>query len=237
MGKQSWKAGNMLNPVPAVMVSVADQNHRPNIITVAWAGTVCTNPPMVSISVRPSRYSYEIIEKTGEFVINLTNEKLAKACDYCGVVSGRDVDKFKKTGLTPVPVEHVKAPAIAESPVNIACRVVESHPLGSHTMFVAEVLGVTVDDAYLDETGKFDINGTGLIMYSHGEYFALGKKLGKFVDASLNPTRLTILDDASDRLFRASAMMAMEPNSVPTASLPRQSRTLHTMPTMLARLP
>lgn len=96
MGKQSWKAGNMLNPVPAVMVSVADQNHRPNIITVAWAGTVCTNPPMVSISVRPSRYSYEIIEKTGEFVINLTNEKLAKACDYCGVVSGRDVDKFKK---------------------------------------------------------------------------------------------------------------------------------------------
>ena len=155
MGKQSWKAGNMLNPVPAVMVSVADQNHRPNIITVAWAGTVCTNPPMVSISVRPSRYSYEIIEKTGEFVINLTNEKL-------------------------VPVEHVKAPAIAESPVNIACRVVESHPLGSHTMFVAEVLGVTVDDAYLDETGKFDINGTGLIMYSHGEYFALGKKLGKF---------------------------------------------------------
>ena len=180
MGKQSWKAGNMLNPVPAVMVSVADQNHRPNIITVAWAGTVCTNPPMVSISVRPSRYSYEIIEKTGEFVINLTNEKLAKACDYCGVVSGRDVDKFKKTGLTPVPVEHVKAPAIAESPVNIACRVVESHPLGSHTMFVAEVLGVTVDDTYLDETGKFDINGTGLIMYSHGEYFALGKKLGKF---------------------------------------------------------
>ena len=180
MGKQSWKAGNMLNPVPAVMVSVADQNHRPNIITVAWAGTVCTNPPMVSISVRPSRYSYEIIEKTGEFVINLTNEKLAKACDYCGVVSGRDVDKFKKTGLTPVPVENVKAPAIAESPVNIACRVVESHPLGSHTMFVAEVLGVTVDDAYLDETGKFDINGTGLIMYSHGEYFALGKKLGKF---------------------------------------------------------
>lgn len=180
MGKQSWKAGNMLNPVPAVMVSVADQNHRPNIITVAWAGTVCTNPPMISISVRPSRYSYEIIEKTGEFVINLTNEKLAKACDYCGVVSGRDVDKFKKTGLTPVPVEHVKAPAIAESPVNIACRVVESHPLGSHTMFVAEVLGVTVDDTYLDETGKFDINGTGLIMYSHGEYFALGKKLGKF---------------------------------------------------------
>ena len=192
MAKQNWKPGNMLYPLPAVMVSCQSSaahdplcerpelDGKPNIITVAWAGTVCTNPPMVSISVRPSRYSYEIIEKTGEFVINLTNEKLAKACDYCGVVSGRDVDKFKKTGLTPVPVEHVKAPAIAESPVNIACRVVESHPLGSHTMFVAEVLGVTVDDAYLDETGKFDINGTGLIMYSHGEYFELGKKLGSF---------------------------------------------------------
>ena len=146
MGKQSWKPGNMLNPVPAVMVSVADEDHRPNIITVAWAGTICTNPPMVSISVRPSRYSYDIIEKTGEFVINLTTEKLARACDYCGVVSGRDVDKFAKTGLTPMPVEHVSAPAIAESPVNIACRVTESHALGSHTMFIAEVVGVTVDD-------------------------------------------------------------------------------------------
>ena len=180
MGKQSWKAGNMLNPVPAVMVSVADKSGRANIITVAWAGTVCTNPPMVSISVRPSRYSYEIIETTGEFVINLTNEKLVRACDYCGVVSGRDVDKFKKTGLTPMAVEHVNAPAIAESPVNIACRVVESRPLGSHTMFLAEVLGVTVDEEYLDETGRFGINETGLIMYSHGEYFALGKKLGSF---------------------------------------------------------
>ena len=180
MGKQSWKPGNMLNPVPAVMVSVADEAHRPNIITVAWAGTICTNPPMVSISVRPSRYSYDIIEKTGEFVINLTTEKLARACDYCGVVSGRDVDKFAKTGLTPMPVEHVSAPAIAESPVNIACRVTESRALGSHTMFIAEVVGVTVDDEYLDENDRFHINDANLIMYSHGEYFALGKYLGKF---------------------------------------------------------
>ena len=180
MPKIEWKPGNMLYPLPVVMVSVADEEGHDNIITVAWAGTVCTNPPMVSISVRPERYSYKMLMETREFVINLTTEKLAYATDYCGVKSGRDVDKFKKTGLTPVPVEHVKAPAIAESPVNIACRVVESHPLGSHTMFVAEVLGVTVDDTYLDETGKFDINGTGLIMYSHGEYFALGKKLGKF---------------------------------------------------------
>lgn len=180
MGKQSWKAGNMLNPVPAVMVSVADRENRPNIITVAWAGTVCTNPPMVSISVRPSRHSYHIIEETGEFVINLTTAELVKACDYCGVVSGRDVDKFAKTGLTPMPVEHVHAPAIAESPVNIACRVVESRPLGSHTMFLAEVLGVTVDDAYLDERDRLHINDAGLVMYSHGEYFSLGEKLGKF---------------------------------------------------------
>lgn len=180
MGKQSWKAGNMLNPVPAVMVSVADRENRPNIITVAWAGTVCTNPPMVSISVRPSRHSYHIIEETGEFVINLTTAELVKACDYCGVVSGRDVNKFAKTGLTPMPVEHVHAPAIAESPVNIACRVVESRPLGSHTMFLAEVLGVTVDDAYLDESDRLHINDAGLVMYSHGEYFSLGEKLGKF---------------------------------------------------------
>ena len=180
MGKQSWKPGNMLNPVPAVMVSCADREGQPNIITIAWAGTVCTNPPMVSISVRPTRYSYDMIRETGEFVINLVTEPLTRACDYCGVVSGRDVDKFAKTGLTPVPVEGVSVPGIAESPVSIACRVVEERALGSHTMFLAEVVGVTADDRYLDETGRFDINGTGLIMYSHGEYFGLGRKLGKF---------------------------------------------------------
>ena len=180
MGKQHWKPGNMLNPVPAVMVSVTDKDGRSNIITVAWAGTVCTNPPMVSISVRPSRYSYKMIEDTGEIVINLTNESLDKACDYCGVVSGRDVDKFKKTGLTPIPMEHVRAMGIGESPVNMECRVTEKRELGSHTMFIAEVVGVTVDDSYMDETGKFHINESGLVMYSHGEYFALGKNLGKF---------------------------------------------------------
>ena len=180
MGKQSWKAGNMLNPVPAVMVSVADQNHRPNIITVAWAGTVCTNPPMVSISVRPSRYSYEIIEKTGEFVINLTNEKLAKACDYCGVVSGRDVDKFKAVHLTRQPASHVGAPMIKESPVSIECRVREVQEYGSHSVFTADVLAVHVDDKYMDEKGKFDLALANPIVYSHGEYYGLGKKLGTF---------------------------------------------------------
>ena len=180
IGKQHWKPGNMLNPVPAVMVSVTDKEGKSNIITVAWAGTVCTNPPMVSISVRPSRYSYQILEETGEFVINLTNESLVKACDYCGVVSGRDVDKFAKTGLTPIPMEHVHAMGIDESPVNMECKITEKRELGSHTMFIAEVVGVTVDDQYMDETGKFHINESGLVMYSHGEYFALGKKLGKF---------------------------------------------------------
>lgn len=179
-GKQSWKPGNMLNPVPAVMVSVADSAGKKNIITVAWAGTICTNPPMVSISVRPERYSYHMIEETGEFVINLTNDKLVEACDYCGVVSGREVDKFQKMNLTPISVEHVKAPAIGESPVNIACQVVSKQELGSHTMFLAKVVGVTVDESYMDETGKFHINDTGLVMYSHGEYFRLGDKLGKF---------------------------------------------------------
>lgn len=170
----------MLNPVPAVMVTVADKNEKANIITIAWAGTVCTDPPMVSISLRPERYSTHMIQERGEFVINLTTEKLVRACDYCGVTSGRDVDKFEAMGLTPLALEHVGVPGIAESPVNISCRVVEEKPLGSHTMFLARVLGVTVDEALLDEKGKFHLNEAGLVMYSHGEYYGLGSYLGKF---------------------------------------------------------
>lgn len=180
MGKQHWKAGNMLNPVPAVMVSVTDTEGKNNIITVAWAGTVCTNPPMLSISVRPERYSYDIIKQTEEFVVNLTTEELARACDFCGVRSGRDVDKFKELGLTPIKLPNVSAVGISESPVNIECRVSRIQELGSHTMFIADVVGVTVDEKYMDEKGKFNINDTGLVMYSHGEYFRLGENLGKF---------------------------------------------------------
>lgn len=180
MGKQNWKPGNMLNPVPAVMVSVADKKGNNNIITVAWAGTICTNPPMVSISVRPERHSYNIIKETGEFVVNLTTEELAFACDYCGVTSGRDVNKYEKLNLTPLKMQNVNAPGIAESPVNIECKVREIKELGSHHMFIADVVGVTVDDKYMDEKNKFNINETGLVMYSHGEYFAMGEKLGKF---------------------------------------------------------
>ena len=180
MEKETWKAGNMLYPLPAVMVSVSDGEGNDNIITVAWAGTVCTNPPMVSISVRPSRFSYDMLRKTGEFVINLTTEKLAYATDYCGVRSGRDVDKFQEMHLTPQPSEKVKAPGIAESPVNIECRVTQVLELGTHDMFLAEVVAVRVDDDYMDEKGRFDLNAADLVTYSHGEYFTLGKKIGTF---------------------------------------------------------
>ena len=180
MSKQLWKPGNMLYPLPVVMVSVADKEGKSNIITIAWAGTVCSNPPMVSISVRPERYSYDIIKETGEFVINLTTKELTYATDYCGVKSGRDVDKFKEMGLTALPGKEVKAPLIAESPVNIECKVVQELALGSHTMFVGEVVNVTVEDKYLNESVKFELNSTGLVSYSHGEYFLLGEKLGKF---------------------------------------------------------
>lgn len=180
MAKISFKPGNMLYPLPAVLVSVADNAGRTNILTVAWAGTVCTNPPMVGISVRPSRYSHHMIVETGGFVINLTTEELAHATDYCGVRSGREVDKWKEAKLTPVKSEVVKAPCIAESPVNIECRVVRTEQLGSHDMFLAEVVAVHVDDRYMDGTGSFHLEKARPIVYSHGEYYALGKRIGKF---------------------------------------------------------
>lgn len=170
----------MLYPVPPVMVSCKRGDEKPNIITVAWAGTICSSPAMVSISVRPERYSYDIIKESGEFVINLVTEKLTFATDYCGVKSGRDEDKFKAMNLTPLASQHVNAPGIEESPVNIECKVKDIIPLGSHHMFVAEVVGVTIDEKYMDETGKFNLNHSGLVSYSHGEYFELGKKIGKF---------------------------------------------------------
>jgi flavin reductase (DIM6/NTAB) family NADH-FMN oxidoreductase RutF len=180
MSKINWKPGNMLYPLPAVMISCQEKNQKPNIITVAWAGTVCSDPVMVSISVRKERYSHDIIKNTGEFVINLVTEDLTYATDYCGVKSGKDVDKFKKCHLTPIAIEGVNAPAIKESPLNLACKVKEIKELGSHDMFIAEVVGVTVDDKYMNENGKFELNSSKLVTYSHGEYFGLGKKIGKF---------------------------------------------------------
>ncbi len=180
MGREVWKPGNMLYPVPAVMVSCGREGEKPNIITLAWVGNVCSDPVMLTISVRKNRYSYDIIKETGEFVVNLTNRELARACDWCGVKSGRDFDKYKEMGLTPSKSETVKAPGIAESPVSIECKVKDVVELGTHDMFVAEVTAVTVDDKYMDESGKFDLDAADLIAYSHGEYFTLGEKLGKF---------------------------------------------------------
>ncbi|SHJ98085.1 flavin reductase family protein [Hespellia stercorisuis] len=181
MGKQLWKPGNMVYPLPAAMVSAGDDKGSTNILTVAWTGTVCTNPPMLYISVRPERYSYHMIKESGEFVVNLTTEKLAYATDYCGVRSGRDVDKWKEMNLTRGKAAHLKyAPIIEESPVNIECRVTEIKELGSHHMFLAEVAGVQVSDEYMNETNKFELNSTGLLAYSHGEYLSLGEPLGTF---------------------------------------------------------
>lgn len=180
MPKQIWKPGNMLYPLPAVMVSCGRQGETPNIITVAWAGNICTNPPMLSISVRKERFSHAIIKENGEFVVNLVGRDLVKAADWCGVKSGRDFDKFKEMKLTPQKSQKISCPGILESPVNIECRVRQILELGSHDMFVADVLCVTVDDKYMDEKGRFDLGAADLVTYSHGEYFELGDKLGKF---------------------------------------------------------
>ena len=180
MGKQSWKPGNMLYPLPAVLVSVADRQGHTNLFTVAWAGTVCSDPPMVSISVRPERYSYHMIEETNEFVINLTTEELCYATDFCGVRSGRDLDKWKETHLTKVTGDIVGAPLIAQSPVNLECQVVEKKDLGTHTMFLAKVVAVHADERFIDDKNRFHLDQAKPIVYSHGTYFAVGKSLGTF---------------------------------------------------------
>ncbi len=180
MTKISWKPGNMVYPLPAVMVSCADKAGNSNIITVAWTGTVCTNPPMAYISVRPERHSYQMIRETGEFVINLTTKDLAYATDFCGVRSGKDYDKFSEMKLTREKADQVSAPMIGESPVNIECKVTEVKELGSHHMFLAEVVAVHVDDRYLNENQKFELGKAEPIVYSHGEYYGLGNLLGTF---------------------------------------------------------
>ena len=174
------KPGNFLYPVPAVMVSCADKEGKPNIITVAWAGTICSDPPMVSISVRKSRYSYQLIRESGEFVINLTTEALIRAADYCGVRSGREHDKFAECHLTPEKSEKVSAPSVKESPVSIECVVKQVAELGTHDMFMAEVVCVRVDESMLDATGKFRMEDADLAVYSHGTYYGLGRMLGTF---------------------------------------------------------
>ncbi|MBR1866335.1 MAG: flavin reductase family protein [Lachnospiraceae bacterium] len=180
MAKQSWKPGNMLYPLPAVLVTCRDRGGRDNVLTVAWTGTVCSSPAMVSISVRKERYSHSMIKESGEFVINLTTKELMRATDYCGVRSGREEDKFAAMNLTKGRAEKVKAPILMESPVNIECRVTQILELGSHDLFLAEVVNVQVSDEYLDEAGSFHLNDAELLAYSHGGYYSLGAKLGTF---------------------------------------------------------
>ncbi|MGN0734658.1 MAG: flavin reductase family protein [Anaerovoracaceae bacterium] len=185
--KKSFKPGTLLSPVPAVMVSCGEGDSK-NIITIGWTGIINSEPPITYISVRKSRHSHHIIEETGEFVINLTTEKLARATDYCGVKSGRDIDKFKELKLTPEPGEKVKCPMIAESPVNLECRVIEVKSYPTHDMFIAEIVAVHADDEIIDEKGRIDISSAGLLAYVHGEYFGLRKaSIGRFGFSVMKP--------------------------------------------------
>ena len=180
MAKQKWKAGNMVYPLPAVLVSCGDKEGNVNLMTAAWTGTICSEPPMVYVSIRKERYSHHMIKETGEYVIHLTTEKLAEATEFCGVRSGRDMDKFKEMKLTPVKGELQYAPMVAESPVSIECKVTEVMELGSHDMFIAEVTAVYVDEQYMDAKGTFHLEKAEPLVYSHGQYYGVGKHLGGF---------------------------------------------------------
>jgi len=180
MAKQQWKPGNMLYPLPAVMVTCGDKSGRKNVMTAAWTGTVCSDPPMVYVSIRKSRFSHHMISESGEYVINLTTQKLAKATDYAGVRSGEKEDKFRATGLTPVMGTLEYAPMLDESPLCIECKVETIHELGSHDMFIARVVAVHADEEYMDKKGKFDLERAVPLVYSHGQYYGIGKHIGRF---------------------------------------------------------
>lgn len=181
MSKISWKPGTMVYPAPAAIVTAGASPEEWNMLTIAWTGTVCTDPPMLYISVRPSRHSYELLMKNMEFTLNLTTEAMARATDWVGVRSGADFDKWKETGLTPIPGLAVKSPTILEAPLSVECRVKEVMRLGTHDMFIAEVLGIRADEKWIDpETGAFSLKDAGLLVYVHGGYYALGDFIGKF---------------------------------------------------------
>ncbi len=193
MAKQIWKPANLLNPVPAVMVSCSDNEGHQNVMTAAWCGTVCSDPVMVSVSIRKSRYSHELISKSGEYVINLVSRDMVKACDFVGIKSGRNIDKFALKGdlrITGCPSQEVGALSIAESPVSLECKVKQVLELGSHDMFIGEVVSTTVDDRILDENGRLDLKKADLVAYSHGEYYGLGELLGKFSFSTHKDERL-----------------------------------------------
>ena len=179
--KTSWKPGNLLSPVPVVLVSCGgSKGTHPNLITIAWVGSVCSEPPMLSIAVRPERHSHAILNATGEFVVNVPSADQARWTDWCGVVSGRDVDKFAVTGLTPAAGRKVACPIVMECPLNIECRIRNSLQLGSHTLFLAEVVAVQVSALIVDSRGRLELRKAGLMAYAHGHYFALGRHLGHF---------------------------------------------------------
>ena len=179
--KQQWKPGTLIYPLPAVLISCGETEAEYNMLTVAWVGTICTNPAMCYISVRPERHSYDIIKRTKSFVINLTNEDMARATDWCGVRSGKDYNKFQEMRLTPQKAQKVSAPIILESPLSIECEVIEIKELGSHHMFIANVVNVQADDRYIDPaTDEFRLSDAKLIAYSHGHYYKLGEEIGKF---------------------------------------------------------
>lgn len=180
MAKQKWKPGNMVYPLPAVLVSCGDKEGRVNMMTAAWTGTICSDPPMVYVSIRKERHSHSMIQETGEYVINLTTEDLAWATDFCGVRSGKNMDKFEEMHLTPVLGELKYAPMIKESPVSIECKVTQIMELGTHDMFMAEVIAVHVDDKYMDEKGTFHLEQAKPLVYSHGQYYGMGKYIGSF---------------------------------------------------------
>ena len=179
MSRQVWKGSTLLNPEPPVLVGCGSPE-RPNLITVGWCGTICTQPPMLSISIRPERYSHRLIRESGAFVVNLPTEALVRAVDWCGVKSGRDVDKFAALGLTAEPAAKVDTVLLAESPVNLECKVTQVIPLGSHDLFLAECVAVDVDERLLNDDGKLCLERAKLIVYSHGDYLALGRRLGTF---------------------------------------------------------
>ncbi len=179
--KQNWKPGTLIYPLPALLVSCGASPEEYNVFTASWSGTICTNPPMCYVSIRPERHSHGIIKRNMEFTLNLTTEELARATDWCGVRSGRDYDKFKEMGITPIKGEKVSSPYIAEAPLSIECRVKEIVSLGSHDMFIADVVNIVADDRYINaETGEFDMKRAGMLVYCHGEYFGLGNKIGHF---------------------------------------------------------
>lgn len=179
MTKIAWKAGTMLSPVPPALISCGDMEN-PNVMTAAWTGIICTEPTLVYVSIRPSRYSNELIRKSGEFVINVPTVKLAKAVDWCGVKSGRNTNKFKETGLTPLACSKISAPQVKEAPISLECRVKQITSYGTHDMFLAEVVAVDVDDELIGSKNELNLEKAGLLAYAHGFYYALGKKLGKF---------------------------------------------------------